>query len=127
MNPNKDGLEPGFSLRARLRGFRHAWNGIAFLLRTQPNAWIHAGVTLAVCAAGFGLHISAADWRWLVAAITLVWAAEALNTAIEFVCDAVSPEYHPAVKNAKDIAAGAVLLCALGAAILGALTLAQYI
>jgi diacylglycerol kinase (ATP) len=121
MNPNDN------DVRAAVLSFRHAWNGIAYMLRTQRNAWIHACATLAVCVAGIGLHISAADWRWIVLGITLVWAAETLNTAIEFVCDVVSPEYHPAVKNAKDIGAGAVLICAFGAAILGVLTLAPYL
>ena len=97
------------------------------MLRTQHNAWLHLGATLAVCSCGWGLRVSAADWRWLIAAITLVWAAEALNTAIEVVCDVISPGYHPAIGTAKDIAAGAVLLCAIGAFLIGGLTLAPYV
>lgn len=52
-----------------------------------------------------------------------VWAAEAINTAFELPCDVASPEFHPLVEAAKDIAAGAVLICAIGAAITGLLVL----
>jgi diacylglycerol kinase len=112
-----------FSIAARLRSFRYSANGIKFTLRTQHNAWIHAVFTVAVVAAGWCMGVSADDWRWLVIAIVMVWAAEALNTAIEFVCDVVSPEYHASVEKAKDIGAGAVLVCAVGAAVIGVLTL----
>ncbi|NSL55891.1 diacylglycerol kinase family protein [Uliginosibacterium aquaticum] len=112
-----------FSLRQRLRSFRYAGSGIAFMLRTQHNAWIHLACTLAVGALGLALRISAADWRWLLVAMALVWLAELINTAIEFVCDLVSPGHDERVRRAKDLAAGAVLVCALTAAALGALTL----
>lgn len=112
-----------FSIAARLRSFRYSANGIVFTLRTQHNAWIHAVFTVVVVVAGWWLGVSADDWRWLVVAIVLVWAAEALNTAIEYVCDVVSPEHHASVEKAKDIGAGAVLVCAVGAAVIGVLTL----
>ena len=65
------------------------------------------------------LRVSPADWRWLIIAIVLVWFAELMNTAFEYLCDVISPEFHISVKRAKDIAAGAVLVCALGAALIG--------
>jgi len=65
--------------------------------------------------------LSRAEWCWIVLAIVGVWMAEALNTAFEFLCDVASPQFHPMVKHAKDVAAGAVLLCAVGAAIVGVL------
>jgi diacylglycerol kinase (ATP) len=116
-----------FSVLARLKSFRFAFEGLAFMLRTQHNAWLHLIATLLVVAAGLFFHVSAADWRWLIAAITLVWFAEALNTAFEHLCDVVQPEFQVPVKRAKDIAAAAVLICAAGAAIIGALTLAPYL
>jgi diacylglycerol kinase (ATP) len=60
-------------------------------------------------------------WCALVLAIMAVWTAEALNTALEFLADAATPQMHPLVKKAKDVAAGAVLLSAIGAAIVGVL------
>jgi diacylglycerol kinase (ATP) len=116
-----------FSVLARLRSFRFAFEGLAFMLRTQHNAWLHLIATILVIAAGLFLQVSASDWRWLIAAITLVWLAEAMNTAFEHLCDVVQPEFHISVKRAKDIAAAAVLICAVGAAVIGALTLAPYL
>jgi diacylglycerol kinase (ATP) len=116
-----------FNLADRARSFRYAAKGIAFMLRTQHNAWVHLAATLAVALAGAWFELSAADWRWLTAAVILVWLAEAMNTAFEHLCDVVSPEFHPSVEKAKDIAAGAVLLCACGAFVLGALTFWPYL
>jgi diacylglycerol kinase len=108
---------------ARVRSVQHALAGIWVLLKTQKNARIHACATVVVVGMGCMLRVPVAHWLWLVAAITLVWVTEALNTALEFLGDAVSPEFHPLVKKAKDVAAGAVLIAAMGAAIIGLLTL----
>jgi diacylglycerol kinase (ATP) len=121
------GASETFSIADRLKSFRYAASGIVFMLRTQHNAWIHLTITIAVCLAGWWLKLSAADWRWLTVAIVLVWVAETMNTAFEFVCDVVSPEFHGSVERAKDIAAGAVLICAGGAVVLGLLTFAPYV
>lgn len=96
------------------------------MLKTQHNAWIHLALTVAACAAGWLLNVSATDWRWITVAIVLVWFAEAINTAIEHVCDVVSPEFHKSVEKAKDIGAAGVLICAVGAAIIGILTFLPY-
>jgi len=119
--------EKSFSLLARIKSFRHALSGLWLMLCTQHNAWIHLIATLLVCVAGVALKVSREDWRWLIAAIVLVWVAEALNTAFEHLCDVVSPDFHHAVQKSKDIAAGAVLICAIAAACLGALTLCPYL
>lgn len=110
-----------FSIRARAISFRWALAGLGFVVRTQPNAWVHSAATVAVLIGGVALNISAEDWRWLIIAIVLVWSAEVMNTAFEHLCDVVSPEIHPSVKRSKDVAAGAVLVCALGSACLGVL------
>ena len=115
-----------FSLRGRLRSFSFALEGIGFMLRTQHNAWLHALATVAVIALGAWRGVSAADWRWLAVAIAMVWVAETINTAVEYMCDVLSPEYHQAVKHAKDIAAGGVLIAALAAVVLGTLTFWPY-
>jgi len=115
--------DTAFSLRARIRSFRHALRGLRNVLTSQHNAWIHAGATLGVCAAAAFLEISRLEWCFLVLAIATVWTAEALNTALELLCDATVPEFHPLVGRAKDVAGGAVLVSAIGAAIIGLLVL----
>ncbi|MBW8880068.1 MAG: diacylglycerol kinase family protein [Asticcacaulis sp.] len=117
----------GFSIGARIRSFAYALQGIGFMLRTQHNAWVHALASIVVIVAGLTLRISASDWRWLVVAIAMVWVAETFNTAVEYVCDVVSPGYSEAVKHAKDIAAGAVFLCAVAAVLIGAITFWPYV
>jgi len=89
------------------------------MMRSQHNAWVHAFATIAVVAAGFIFQLSRGEWCWIVLAIAGVWVAEALNTSFEFLCDVASPEFHPVVKQAKDVAAGAVLISAMGAVAIG--------
>ncbi|MDV6331313.1 diacylglycerol kinase family protein [Asticcacaulis sp. 201] len=117
----------GFKLSIRLKSFTFAFSGLGFMLRTQHNAWLHAIASLIVLLTGFALHITISDWRWLIVAMAMVWAAETFNTAVEYICDIVSPEYSENVKRAKDIAAGAVLLCAFSAFLVGIFTLIPYI
>jgi diacylglycerol kinase (ATP) len=106
-----------FSFTGRVRSVRHAVEGIRRMLATQHNAWVHLAATIAVAAAGAALGLDRFEWCWIVVACVVVWSAEALNTALELLCDVASPEFHPLVKQAKDVAAGAVLLAALGAVI----------
>jgi diacylglycerol kinase (ATP) len=110
-----------FQFTGRIRSFRHAIVGILRMIRCQHNAWVHAVATVMVIVAGFLFRVSAADWCWIILAISIVWTAEALNTAFEFLADAASPEFHPLVRDAKDVAAGAVLVTALAAAVIGAM------
>ena len=110
-----------FQFTGRIRSFRHAIAGLLRMIRCQHNAWIHVAATVIVLAAGFLFQVSAADWCWIILALSIVWTAEALNTAFEFLADAASPEFHPLVRDAKDVAAGAVLLTALAAAVIGAI------
>jgi diacylglycerol kinase (ATP) len=116
-----------FSLSGRLKSMGHALDGIRTLLRDQHNAWIHALATVAVLAAGFYFYVSSTEWIALILAITIVWVAEALNTALEYLCDVVSPEFHPLVKKSKDIAAGAVLMAAMGAAAVGVIVFLPHV
>jgi diacylglycerol kinase (ATP) len=116
-----------FSIAARLKSFSFAFAGVATMLRTQHNAWLHLLATVIVVVTGFALNVSAEDWRWLVAAIVLVWTAETVNTAFEHLCDVVSPEFHASVQKSKDIAAGAVLICVIGAVIIGLQVFVPYL
>jgi diacylglycerol kinase (ATP) len=112
-----------FRFSDRVRSFGYALRGVGVMLRSQHNAWIHALGTLLVCAAGLWLGIGAYEWCWIVLAIMAVWTAEALNTAFEFLCDVASPEFHPLVAKAKDVAAGAVLISSIGSLTIGLLVL----
>ena len=97
------------------------------MLRTQPNARVHALATAGVVAVGLALPLSALEWACLAIAIVAVWAAEAFNTALELLADAASPEFHPLVGKAKDVAAGAVLLTAVGSVVVGLLILGPHV
>ena len=112
---------PPFSLRARGRSFVFALAGGRVLLRGQHNAWIHAAATLLVLVLGLACRVSRQDWALLALAIGLVWAMEALNTAIELLADEVSLEQRQRLGRAKDVAAFAVLVSALAAVAVGLL------
>jgi diacylglycerol kinase (ATP) len=116
-----------FQFTGRVRSFYHAICGILRMIHCQHNAWIHAATTLVVIGAGFLLRVSSADWCWIILAISIVWTAEALNTAFEFLADAASPEFHPLVRDAKDVAAGAVLITATAAVVIGAVIFWPYL
>jgi diacylglycerol kinase (ATP) len=109
------------SLNDRLQSFRFAARGLSWLIRSQPNARLHAAAAAAAVAAGFFLRIERLEWVAVALAIAAVVAAEAMNSAIEEICDVVSPEFHPGVERAKNVAAGGVLIAALGAVAVGVL------
>jgi diacylglycerol kinase (ATP) len=114
------------TLVARLKSFGYALQGIAFMLKTQHNAWLHGVATIAVIVLAMYCHVSASDWRWLIVAMGMVWVGETINTAVEYVCDVVSPDYNHAIKHAKDIAAGGVLIAAVASLVIGVLTFWPY-
>jgi diacylglycerol kinase (ATP) len=116
-----------FTIAARLRSIRYAGRGLLFLLGSEHNAWLHFAATAAVIGASLALKIDTVDWKWIAAAILWVWSAEALNTAIERICNLVSPEPDERVRVVKDVAAGAVLVSATGAALIGAFTFLPYV
>jgi diacylglycerol kinase (ATP) len=104
---------------SRLKSFVYAFAGVGDLIRTQPNAWIHLAVTVLVIVAGVVLRLSTTEWALISLCIGLVLAAEAMNTAVELLCDKVSPERDPTIGRVKDLAAGSVLLAAIAAAACG--------
>ena len=110
-----------FEVSGRIRSFRYAGQGILLTLRTQHNAWIHAAASVLVIAAALVCEASQQEWCILVLACIAVWVAEALNTALELLADATTKEFHPVIGQAKDVAAGAVLIAAVGAVAVGIL------
>lgn len=107
------------SLRKRANSFRFAFQGVADLLRSQPNARIHLAAAVVVTAAGFFFRLSRLEWVAVAVCIALVLALEAVNTALEYLTDLASPDIHPLAGKAKDMAAAAVLIAAAGAATVG--------
>ena len=114
-------------LRARLRSFRYAFAGLRLLLREEHNARIHATITVVVVVAGIVLRVSPVEWGVLVICIGMVLAAEAFNSAIERVADYLTIERDDRIRDIKDLAAGAVLLCAIAAAIVGLIVFVPHI
>lgn len=108
-------------LYSRARSFRYAFEGWWYVIRTQHNAWIHALVSLVVFALGLWLRLSVHDWAVIILAMMAVWMAEFMNTALEALVDMASPEPHPLAKVAKDVAAAAVLVGAIGSILVGLL------
>ncbi|WP_018621221.1 diacylglycerol kinase family protein [Spirosoma luteum] len=101
------------------RSFRFAGQGILDLFRFENNAKVHLLIAVLVTVAGFYLQLSRVEWAIILTQVGLVWAAEAFNTAIEKLCDYVSPGIHPQIKAIKDMASGAVLILAIAAVIVG--------
>ncbi len=105
--------------KKRIKSFGYAFKGILTLFSTQPNARIHLTALLVVLAAGLFFNLNTTEWCLIALTSTAVLAAEAINTAIEFIVDLVSPQYHDLAGKAKDVAAAAVLLTAFGAVVVG--------
>ncbi len=116
-----------FSLGERIKRFKYAFNGIALLFRSQHNARIHALATVISCGAGLYFGITKTEWCFVVSAISIVLVTESLNTALEFICNEVSPDYNKLIGEAKDVAAAAVLLASIGAAVIGVIIFMPYV
>lgn len=99
--------------------FRYAFMGLRYLLWTQRNAKIHSAIGLAAALLGLLLGLDRYEWLALLITITIVLAAEGVNTAVEAAVDLASPDYHPLAKIAKDVGAGTVLLTAIAAVLIG--------
>lgn len=106
---------------SRLKSFRNAFRGIWFNLRNEPNFLIQLCVALLVVAAGLILSLGRAEWIMVMLSIGAVLAAEAMNTAVEKICDRFMDAHDPMVRNIKDSAAAAVLIISITAALVGIL------
>ncbi len=110
---------PKMSLQKRAASFRFAFQGLADLFQTQPNARIHLLAAAVATTAGFYFQISRMEWLLVLFCVVLVISLEAVNTALEYLTDLVSPGIHPLAGKAKDVAAAAVLVAAIGSVIVG--------
>jgi diacylglycerol kinase len=109
----------GTSWAAFAASFGYAFGGLWYVLRTQRNARVHAAAAVLAIGLGIFLRISPVEFAVTFVAISGVFTAEMFNTALEAGVDLVSPQWHPLAKIAKDVAAGAVLVNAILAVIIG--------
>jgi diacylglycerol kinase (ATP) len=107
------------SIKKRAKSFKYAFDGILYMVKSQHNTWIHISITVFVVIAGVALNVSFTEWSLLTLSIGFVLSAEAFNTAIEELTNLVSPTYDKKAGIVKDVAAGAVLISAIVAAIVG--------
>lgn len=115
------------NLNHRILSFKYAFEGIVSALKEEPNLKIHFFIAVLVLLASFLLKISRQDWINIIILIGLVFAVELTNTATEAVVDAFTDREHPGAKLAKDISAGAVLVVAITAAIVGFIIFLPYL
>lgn len=114
-------------MKLKWSSFCCAFAGMLDLLKTQRHARWHLLGSVVVVAAGFVCQLQKGEWLALLCAMALVWVAEALNTAIEVACDAITKDQHPLIGRAKDLGAAAVLIAALFAVVIGALVFWPYV
>lgn len=116
-----------YDYKKQLHSFGYAWQGIRGCIGKEQNLSFHLITSLAVIIAGIGFDISRNEWIAVILCIGLVIAAELFNTAIERLVDFVSSQRHPIAGQVKDIAAGAVLVCALAAIAVGLIIFVPYL
>jgi len=108
-----------FSIRARARSFKYAFDGLRAIFRRDHNIILHLVATIAVIVLSIWIKVTTAEALVLVFAIGFVWVAELFNTAIEKIMDLISLQKHPQIKFIKDVSAAAVLIASITAAIAG--------
>ncbi|MFD1467888.1 diacylglycerol kinase family protein [Hymenobacter caeli] len=118
---------PAKVLRRRAASFGHAFRGVGAALRSELHLRFHALATAAALGLGWYCRLARLEWALVALAVAGVWTAELVNTAVEALTDLASPSYHPLAGRAKDVAAGAVLLAALGALVVGGLVFGPHL
>lgn len=124
---NQENIEKKFSLIKRAESFTHAGRGLYIFLKSTHNAWVDIFALILVVCAGIFFNITKLEWLLIIIVSGIVFIAEAFNTAIEIDMDLTSPTFHPYAKDTKDVAAGAVLLSAVLAVIIGAVIFLPYV
>lgn len=102
-----------FSFGRGVESFKYAWEGLLHLIREEPNARIHLVATIVVVICSWYFGIDKSEWLVIVLCIGVVFITEIINTAVEHICDYLSPAYHPKIKTIKDLTAAAVLVGAI--------------
>jgi len=110
-----------FSIKARLKSFQYAFDGLSSFFSTQHNAIIHLIMTLLALSAAVFYTVTKVEAIAIILVTGFVWTAELFNTAVEKLADLVSKDHHPEIKFIKDVSSAAVLLSAITAIITGAI------
>ncbi len=108
-----------FSIIKRAESFTHAGRGIYIFIKSTHNAWLHIFFFIIALILGFYFSITKTEWFAILISSGIVFVSEAFNTAIEIDIDLTSPSFHPYAKDTKDVAAGAVLIAAIMALVVG--------
>jgi diacylglycerol kinase (ATP) len=116
-----------FNIIKRAKSFVHAGRGIYVFIKTTHNAWVHLAIFAIAIFLGFYFKVTQSEWISLIIVAGLVLVSEAFNTAIEIDMNLTSPNFHPYAKDTKDVAAGAVLLSAIIAIVVGILIFGKYL
>ena len=116
-----------FSFIKRAESFTHAGRGVWIFFKSTHNAWIDIAAFILVIIAGLFFCITKTEWIMIFIVSGIVFISEAFNTAIEIDIDLTSPNYHPYARDTKDVAAGAVLLSAILAVIVGLMVFVPHI
>lgn len=117
---SKKGSEK-FSLKKRSKSALYALNGLRVLFLEEHNSRIHIAIVIVVVTAGFLLKISNTEWLVICILIALVFSLEIINSAIENICDYISPQWSEVIKKVKDLAAAAVFVSSVISVICGAI------
>ncbi|WP_316761467.1 diacylglycerol kinase family protein [Pedobacter aquatilis] len=110
-----------FSIIARVKSFKHAFNGLKLFFTNEHNGWVHLLAAVLAIALSLYLNLSVLEWIAIISAIAIVFAAEIFNSAIEKLADVVTSEINPQIKIVKDLAAAGVLVTAILAVLIGAI------
>ncbi|MEL7625702.1 MAG: diacylglycerol kinase family protein [Anaerolineaceae bacterium] len=110
-------------VKSRKGSFLASFQGLAYVMKTQKNAWIHLAATIIVISVSAYLRLEKTEWIMILLVIGLVWVAEFFNTAFEVIVNLASPEVHPLAKISKDVGAASVLIAAILSVIVGILVL----
>ncbi|NND76963.1 MAG: diacylglycerol kinase family protein [Flavobacteriales bacterium] len=112
-------------IAGRIKSFGHAFNGIPYIMK-ERNMWVHLFAAILIICGAFYFQFEKMEWCILILCITLIFALEGLNTAIEYLVDLVSPEHDKLAGKVKDISSAGVLFGAIGVLIIGILLFARH-
>ena len=127
MDNNKNDISKKFSFIKRAESFTYAGRGMWIFMKSTHSAWVHFGIFLLAILIGLFFQITKIEWIFILIVSGIVFISEAFNTAIEIDMNLTSPTFHPYAKDTKDVAAGAVLLSAILAVIVGLIIFMPYI
>jgi diacylglycerol kinase (ATP) len=118
-NKHRKNIRNAFSASKRWNSIKYATEGLVLMIKNEPNAIIHSLAMIIVMISACIKHLSKIEWSLLIIAISIVWIAETINTAIEKLCDLYSQSINPFIKTVKDISAASVLLAAVTSLTIG--------